>query len=246
MAASLRACVPPTRFYKLYAVHFGLIPNLSFEFVELLLGDSFCQMFILHHAFDIQILHDYLGWLGFHYLSRCLVYVIISNVGQPFVKELDFSVLPLNISALSERSIPYRTAILVVTLDVGFQLTGGFSFFSPQFLFQTPNFSRLVDVLVGLRSACVLIGNDRQFLYAKVDANALACQFSIFLLCLVGNRQIPMLAVIRYVRIDIMFITFKSCTAKYRQKSLIGTESLWITLLKKSKSARNKDDFQTV
>ena len=158
-------------------------------------------MLILHHALDIQILHDYLRRLGFHYLSRCLMKVVRANVGQPFVKKLDFVVLPLNIPALSERSFPYRTAIFVAALCIGFQLARGFSLLSPQFLFQTSDFGRLVDVLVEFRSACIFVGNNSQFFYTEVNAQALACQFNLFLLYLVADRQIPMLAIIRDMRI---------------------------------------------
>lgn len=107
-------------------------------------------MLVLHHALDIQILHDYLRWLGFHYLSRYLMKVIVTNVSQLFVKQPDFFVLPLDIPALSEWSFPYWTAVLVMAFGVGFQLAGGFSLCSPQFLFQPPDFGRLVDILIEL------------------------------------------------------------------------------------------------
>jgi hypothetical protein len=121
MATSLGACIEPIYLYDLYAIHFSLILNLSLKFVEFLLGYSFCQMFVLHHPLDIQIFHDYLRWLGFRYLSRCLMKVIVTNVGQLFMKKPDYFILPLDVPALSERPLPYRTAVLGMAFGVGFQ-----------------------------------------------------------------------------------------------------------------------------
>jgi hypothetical protein len=82
-----------------------------------------------------------------------------------------------------------------MALGIGFQLAGYFTLLSLQFLFQTPDFGRLIDVLVEPRPACVLVGNNSQFLHAKVNPETIACQFKLFLLYLVANRQIPMFAV---------------------------------------------------
>ena len=118
--ASFGASIKSIHFYDAYTVHLGFVPNLTLKLIEFLLGNRFGHMLVLHHALDIQIFHDYSRRLGFHYLDCCLVKIIVANVGQLFLEQSNYVVLSLNVSALTELSFPYRTALPIITSDVGF------------------------------------------------------------------------------------------------------------------------------
>ena len=204
VTASLGACIESLCLYDLYAVYFSLIANLPLELIEFLLGNSLRQMPVLHHAPDVQILHDYLRWLGFHYLRCCLMKVVVANIRKALVNKLDFSVLLLYVFAFSKWANPRWTIFPVTALDIFLQLAGSLALFTPQLLFQPSHLSRFVDIFVEVSLRAIRIGNNRQRLDAKVYADAFARQLNLLRLNLIAYRQIPMPAIKGNMRIGIL------------------------------------------
>ena len=85
---------------------------------------------VLHHAPDIQILHDYLRWLDFHYLRCYLMKVVVANIRKALVNKLDFFILLLYIFTFSKWANPCRTILLVTNLDVFLQPAGSPALFT--------------------------------------------------------------------------------------------------------------------
>lgn len=64
--------------------------------------NSFRQVLILHHSFDVQGFHHDSIWLGFHDISCDLMKIICSDIGQPSMQVLYFLFDVYNVAGFDE------------------------------------------------------------------------------------------------------------------------------------------------
>ena len=91
--AGFRTWIKSVNHVHFYAYDFCFMFQLGQQAIKPLRCHSFCQMPVLHHAFDIQIFHSNKAWFLLYYFMDDFVFIILTDLLNALMKFLYLQLL---------------------------------------------------------------------------------------------------------------------------------------------------------